>query len=151
MADPLTILGAMAAASQLAEQGLKITLFLCQLGSQIRGSRESTGRRVEQVEQLISIARQIISNPSLQTETMASVLKTCLEETGNLDKLLQKLVISSKHNRALRVARSFKAVVKEREINAHFDNLERIRGLLSLCISERISYVLIIYPSSNYN
>lgn len=139
MADPVTVIGAMAAASQLAEQGLRITLLLCQLGAQIRDARESTNRRVKQVEQLISIARQIISNSSLQTETMASVLKTCLEETGNLDKLLQKLVISSKHNTALRVARSLKAIMKEREINAHFDSLERIKGLLSLCISERIS------------
>ena len=138
MTDPVTILGAMAAASQLAEQGFKIALLLCQLGSRIRNAQESSNRRVKQVEQLIGIARQIISNSSLQTETMASVLKTCLEETEHIDKLLQKVVISSKHNKASRVARSFRAVVKEREINAHFNNLERIKGLLCLCISERI-------------
>jgi hypothetical protein len=141
MADPVTILGAIAAASQLAEQGLKITLLLCQIGSQVRDARDSTNRRVEQVEQLISIARQIILNPSLQTENVASVLKTCLEETGTLDRILRKLVISSKHNRVLRFARSLKAVTKEREISAHFESLERIKGLLTLCISERISWV----------
>lgn len=141
MADPVTILGAIAAASQLAEQGLKITLLLCQIGSQVRDARDTTNRRVEQVEQLISIARQIILNPSLQTENVASVLKTCLDETGALDRVLRKLVISSKHNRVLRFAKSLKAVTKEREINSHFESLERIKGLLTLCISERISWV----------
>jgi hypothetical protein len=141
MADPVTILGAMAAASQLAEEGLKIALFLYQLGSQIRGTRDSTKRRAEQVEQLLSIARQIISNPSLQTETMASILRACLEETRKLDKLLGRLVVSSKHSRPIRFTRSLKAAIKEKEIDAHFDILERIKGLLGLCISERISYV----------
>jgi hypothetical protein len=139
MADPLTIIGAMAAASQLAEQGLRITLLLCQLGSQIRDIRESTNRRVEQVEQLINIARQIILDPLLQTGNMAAVLKTCLEETCNLEKVLQKLVISSKHGKFLKVTRSLKALMKEREINAHFNSLERSKGLINLCISERLS------------
>lgn len=138
MADPVTILGATAAASQLAVQGLKITVLLCQLGSQIRDARHSTNRRVEQVEQLISIARQITTNPPLLTERMAPVLKTCLEEAENLEKILRKLVISPKHNRTLRFARSLKAVVEEKKINAHFERLERIKGSLSLGISERI-------------
>src|SRR5438045_7350907 len=125
MADPVAILGATAAASQLVEEALKITLFLCQLGSQIRGARDSTNRRVEQNEQLVSNARQIISNLSLQTETMVSILRACLEETRKLDRLLQKLVVSSRHSRPVRFTRSLKAVMKEKEIKAHFDNLER--------------------------
>lgn len=139
MADPVTILGAMAAASQLAEEGLQITLFLCQLGSKIRGARDLTNRRVKQVEQLIIIARQIISNPSLQTETMASILQACLEETRKLDKLLRKLAVSSRHSKSIRFTRSLKAVIKKKEINAHFESLERIKGLLGLCMSERMS------------
>lgn len=138
MADPITVLGAVSAASQLADQGLKITIFLCQLGSQIRGARKSTHKRVEQVEQLVSIAKQIISNPSLQTDTMASILQTGLMEIRKLEKLLRNLVISAKHSTPVKLIRSLKAAMKEKEINSYFDNIERIKGLLSLCMSEMI-------------
>lgn len=87
MADPVTVLGAITGTSQFAQQDLEITLLLCQLRRQNRDARESTNRQVKQVEQLISTARQIISNPSLQTENVAFVLKTC--ESGYLNHMYE--------------------------------------------------------------
>jgi hypothetical protein len=141
MADPLTILGALAAATQLAQNGLKLTLFLCELSSQIRGSRDSTNQRIEQLQQLTSIARLIISNPLLRTDEMGSILQVCLNETRKLDKILQNLRICSTDKRSVRLRRSWKAVWKEKEINTHFQNLERMKGMIGLCMCEKISYV----------
>ena len=105
MADPLSALGAVAAASQLAQQCLSITLFLCSVRSKIRNSREMIDSQAQQVEHLTRLCRQIISNPSLQTQTIANVLKACLLETEALHRVLQEAMISSKDRRVVRCSK----------------------------------------------
>jgi hypothetical protein len=58
--DPLAVLGAVAAATQLVEQGIKITQFLSKLYSKIQDAPESVRKHFVYVKQLIDIARLII-------------------------------------------------------------------------------------------
>jgi hypothetical protein len=53
------VLGALAAASQLIEQGLKITIFISDLYAKVRDAPESIRKQSVQVKQLTDIARLI--------------------------------------------------------------------------------------------
>jgi hypothetical protein len=61
--DPLSILGAVAAASQLFEQGLKITSFLYELYGKAKEAPESIQKQTVKVEQLIDLATLVKENP----------------------------------------------------------------------------------------
>jgi hypothetical protein len=141
MADPISALGALAAASQLVEQCLKLTLFLYEAHSRFHGSREFIDTLGRQVEQLTHILRQIISNPSLQTTAMAGVLQGCLNEAQSLYKFLQDIMILSKDNRVTRFKKTFTSLRKRGLIEARSESIERWKGLLVLCILEINSLV----------
>jgi hypothetical protein len=136
MVDPLSALNALGAASQLVEQCFKIAVFLCEVRSKLRGSRELIDLMSKEVEQLTGILRQIISNQSLQTKTMAGVLETCLSEARSLHSFLRNVIISSKNSRLMRIKKTLMALRKRGLIEARSESLERWKGLLLLCISE---------------
>jgi hypothetical protein len=136
MADPLTILGAAAAASQLLQQGFQITSFICQLYSKVQDAPESIRKQVMQIEQLIDLARLIIQNPSLQTASVASILSTCMRSAAEVQGILKKVSTTTKDGQLKKVRKALTAVMKEKEILALFNNLEREKGLLTLCIQE---------------
>ncbi|KAH9203869.1 hypothetical protein DL95DRAFT_472004 [Leptodontidium sp. 2 PMI_412] len=136
MADPLSALSALGAASQLVEQCFKMTVFLCEVRSKLRGSRELIDMMSKEVEQLTGVLRQIISNQSLQTKTMAGVLETCLSEARGLHNFLRNVIISSKDSRLMRIKKTLMAFRKRGLIEARSESLERWKGLLLLCISE---------------
>jgi hypothetical protein len=141
MADPLSAISALAAASQLAEQCLKITLFLCEMRSKFRKSRDFIDMSAQQVDQLMRISRQIILNPSLQTKTIAGVLEACLNEARGLHKFLQGVTISSKDSRMARFKKTLMALRIRQAVEAQSENIEKWKGLLALCISETNSCV----------
>jgi ribosomal protein L17 len=136
MADPLTILGAAAAASQLLQQGFQITSFICQLYSKVQDAPESIRKQVMQIEQLIDLARLIIQNPSLQTASVASILSTCMRSAAEVQGILKKVSTTTKDGQLKKVRKALTAVMKEKEILALFNNLEREKGLLTLCMQE---------------
>jgi hypothetical protein len=78
------VLGALAAASQLAEQSLQIAIFISNLYSKVRDAPESIRKQSIQLEQLIDIAKLIEHNPPLQTELVGSVLRNCVGEVEKL-------------------------------------------------------------------
>jgi hypothetical protein len=92
MADPLSILGAIAAASQLAQQAYEIVKFFSDLYAKIQDHGESMQVRMLHVEQLIDISKLIAKTPTLQTPTIQSVLVTCLRTTITLQEVLQKFI-----------------------------------------------------------
>lgn len=85
------VLGALAAASQLAEQGLKTALFIADLCSKIRAAPESIHKQSTQLEQLISIAKLIEANPALQTDAVESILRSCVRNVEHLQKILTSI------------------------------------------------------------
>jgi hypothetical protein len=136
MVDPLSVVSALAAASQLTELCLKMTLFLYEVPSRFCGSREFVNMTAQQVEQLTAISRQIISNPSLQTQTMSGILEACLHEAGSLYKFLQDVIILSRDSRRTRFKKTFTGFRNRELIEARAGALEKWKGLLALCISE---------------
>lgn len=77
-------MGALAAASQLAEHGLKITGAIYDLYRRVCDAPESIRQQSVQVEQLIDIAKLIKKNPSLQTDPVSSILRFCSNEARDL-------------------------------------------------------------------
>jgi hypothetical protein len=136
MADPLSILGAAAAASQLLQQGFQITKFICELYSAVQDAPESIRKQITQVEQLIDVARLIIQNPSLQTASVASILSTCMRSAAEVQGILKKVSATTKDGPLKKAQKALTAVMKEKEILALFNNLEKKKSSLTLCIHE---------------
>jgi hypothetical protein len=136
MAEPLTILGAAAAASQLLQQGFQITKFICELYTKVQDAPESIRNQTMHIEQLIGLARVIMQNPSLQTASVASILSTCMQSADEVQGALKKVSATTKDGQLKKVQKALAAVMKEKEILALFHNLEREKTSLTLCIQE---------------
>ncbi len=134
--DPLSILGATAAASQLLQQGANITKFLWGLYSKMKDSPATIRRQIIQIEQLLDLSRLFLQNPSLQTDSVASILGTCLLQTQQFQRILKEVAVTDSHSRFKTLKKSFEAMMKEKEIVQLFDNLEREKSSLMLCVQQ---------------
>ena len=142
MADPLSVLGAIAAASQLAQQAYEIVKFFSDLYAKIQDAGESIRTRMLHIEQLIDISKLIAKTPILQTTTIQSVLVICLRTTITLHEVLQKLS-SNEEGLVRRIMKAVRAVRKEDEIMILLDNIEREKSSLALCIHQIDAWVAI--------
>jgi hypothetical protein len=124
------ILGALAAASQLTEQGLKIA----DLYAKIRDAPESIRKQSVQVEQLIEIAKLVKHNPPLQTALVESILRNCVSEAEKLLEILGKISTAAGDGRVKKLWKTLDGVTKEKRILALFANLEREKSSLAVCI-----------------
>ena len=135
MADPLSILGAIAAASQLAQQASEIIKFFSDLYAKVQDADESIRTRMLHIKQLIDISKLIAKTPTLQTTSIQSVLVTCLRTTITLRDILQELS-SDKEGLLRRIMKGVKAVRKEDKIMILLDNIERNKSSLALYIHQ---------------
>jgi hypothetical protein len=134
MTDPLTVLGTVAAASQLAGHIIKTTIFISDFYSNIQDAPEWIRKQDAQVKQLINIARLIIQNPSVQTDSVASILGTCLRTARKLKEVLQKSLVIPKDGKIRKFQKGLMAIINEKDIITLFENLEREKSSLILCI-----------------
>ncbi len=134
--DPLSVLGAAAASSQLLEQGAKVTKFLWDLYSKMKDSPEQIRRQIIQIEQLLSLSRLFLENPALQKDSVASMLGSCLLRAQEFHRFLGKLSVRDSDGQFKKLKKSLDAVMKEDKIVVLFDNLEREKSSLILCIQE---------------
>ena len=128
------VLGALAAASQLAEQGLKIAIFISDLYSKVRDAPESIRKQSVQVEQLINIAKLIEHNPSLQIDSVGSILRNCIGEAEKLKEILGNISTAAGDGKTRKLWKALDGVAKEKRILALFANLEREKSSLALSI-----------------
>jgi hypothetical protein len=135
MADPLTALGALAATAQLAEQVIKVSGLIYELYTNIQQAAKIIGSRMLAVNRLISISRLIMTNAALQTEAIALVLGTCLNTAAKLKSVLEKM-------KGNRLKQAVLVMAKEKEIIGMFDELEKEKSSLMLCIQEVDSRIL---------
>lgn len=140
--DPLSALGAAAAASQFVDQGLKVTIIISGFYSSMRDAPDTVRHNLFQVEQLISISKLIIQNPALQTASIHSTLSTSLGEASKLQHALKKVHVLKAAGSVEHARKAFMTVMKEKGIVQLFANLEREKTALVLCIQEINSYVL---------
>jgi hypothetical protein len=133
--DPLTTLGAVAAASQLVEQSYSIVKFFSGLYGKLEEAPELTRARMSHLEQLISISKLIAKTEPLQTDEIQKALVTCLRSTFDLKEVLEKY--SAKEKRRLkRVVNSMKVVYKEDRVMVSLERIEKDKSLLALCIAQ---------------
>lgn len=136
MADPVMIIGAAAAASQLLQQGVQMAKFICELYSKVQDAPESIRKQVMQIEQVTDLARLIVQNTSLHTASVASILSTCMRTAAQVQGILKKVSATTKDGQLKKVQKALTAVMKEKEILSLFNNLEREKSSLTLCIHE---------------
>jgi hypothetical protein len=127
----LEVLGAVAAAAHLIEQGLKI-IDLC---SRLRNGPEPVKEQSVHVKRLIEIAKQVEENQTLQTPVVASTLRECHAKAMKLLKILSKTCAVSGDGKVVKWKKTFAAIAKEKEILALLAELEREKSSLTLCIS----------------
>src|SRR2546421_3656951 len=125
------VLGALAAASQLTEQGLKISIFVSDLYTKVRDAPESIRQQSVQVKQLIDIARLIKHNPPLQTALVESILRNCVGEAEKLQEILGKISTAAGDGRVRKLWKALDGVTKEKKILTLFASLEREKSSLA--------------------
>ena len=135
MADPLTVLGAAAAAAQLADQAFSLVIFFTDLYGKIKEAPELTQARVAHIEQLQSVSILIKKTKPLQTNEVQAILVACLQTTIDLNNILKKYS-SEKRSLLKRTLQSVKAVHKEERVIVLLDRIEKQKSLLALCIHQ---------------
>ena len=134
MAEALGVLGAIAAASQTTQQCIDIIKMIYSLYSKINDAPNSIRLQIGLVEQLVTITSLIEPNKSLQTDLMASLLKTCLETTRQLLDELSKISTSARDGKVRRFWKGLVALVVEEKLQGLFAQLEQRKSSLLLCI-----------------
>lgn len=130
------VLGALAAASQLTKQSLKIAIIISDLYLKVRDAPESIRKQSVQVEQLIDIAKLIKHNPPLQTALVESILRNCVGEAEKLQEILGKISTAAGDGRVKKLWKALDGVAKEKRI------LEQEKSSLALCIGTIDSWAL---------
>jgi len=134
--DPVTVLGAVAAASQLLSQALELTHLFSDLCSKVKEAPDTIRKQIVQVQQLTDLARLIIGNPALQKDSVASILRTCLGTATQCLTALKKASPFDGDNKRIKVQKIVKALLMENEIARLLEDLEREKASLTLCIHE---------------
>ena len=130
----IEVVGVLAAASQLAEQALKVTGAIYDLYKRVRDAPESIRQQSIQLEQLIDIAKLIERSPSLHMDQVSSILSSCSNEANDLLDILRKVTPARENYKPDRIWKALAAVSKEKRINACFAKLEQGKSTLALCI-----------------
>jgi hypothetical protein len=144
MADPITALGAAAAAIQLIELGAKIIKSTYDLYSAILDAPETTRKRILQIQQLIDICGLIEKNEALQRDSVASVLGSCLGYAREFESVLEKVRVGDGDGWMRRKRKAVEGVMRERKVGELFVNLEREKTSLTLSIVEIDSCVFFL-------
>lgn len=127
----LEIFGAVAAAAQLIEKGIKFVNWC----SNVRDAPESISKHIVQVEHLIEVAKLVEQNQPLQTVTIESALRQCLTKATTLLETLSKNCVNTGDGKFIKWKKAIAGAAKEKEILALLADLEREKSSLSLCIS----------------
>ena len=143
MSDPISILGAVAAASQVIEQAGKLAVFFNELYGKVQDAPELVRKQSTHIEQLMILSRLVKENPSLQTELIASVLRSCLKTAEPLLETLTKISIEEGDGKLRKLQKISLALTKEKRITTSLADLEREKNSLILCIQEIDSYVYV--------
>jgi hypothetical protein len=134
--DPVSVLGAAAASSQFVAQGIGLVKFLWELYSQMNNSPESIRRPIVQIEQLLSLSKLFLESESLQIDSVACILGTCILRAQEFHALLKRVSISDNYGRLKQLRTAFKTVMMEKDIVKLFESLEREKCTLMLCIQQ---------------
>jgi len=135
MADPLTILGATAASTQLLVQTGKSIAFLFDLQSKMKAAPVEVQRLTVHIDQLIALSELFKENPSLHGP-ITPYLDTCLARANDILTLIQKYTITDDDGRLDKANKSFKIAWKDKDILRMFSRLEEEKSAMVLAIQQ---------------
>ena len=136
MADPLTALGATAAICQIAVQLVQSTISITEFLKKLKNAPDLVRKQNAHVEQLNGIARLIIQNASLQTDSISSMLESCLHQAEELRRLFLKDTINGTDGSFVKLQKALTSAMNDKKAQKMFSQLEREKTLLMLCIQE---------------
>lgn len=134
--DPVTALGVAAAGAQFAGQIINITLSIAKFYSDLKEVPEVVRKQLVHVNQLAGISRLIIQNTGLQTKSIESVLRTSMHVISKIEQELIKVLGDSNDRKLQKIRNSVLAVMKKETFAKLFEDLEREKVSLILCIQE---------------
>lgn len=126
MADPLSALGAAAAASQIASQAFDLVKYISGLYSRINEAPELMQTRISHLERLIEISRLIAKTRPLQTAEVQKVLVACLRTIIKLRELLDKYFLED-HGKIKKIVNTIRIGNKEDDVAMLLAAIERER------------------------
>ncbi|KAL9056761.1 MAG: hypothetical protein Q9162_002732 [Coniocarpon cinnabarinum] len=129
----MEVLGAAAAASQIAEQALGIISSLIKLYEKSKKAAETIRRQIRQLQQFKSITDDITNDPSLHTPSMALTLTSCTDVLERIKKKLERLAEGLARPGIRKYSYSLLAAMKEQDLEKLFDGLDRHKMDLMLC------------------
>ncbi|KAI9684109.1 MAG: hypothetical protein M1829_003379 [Trizodia sp. TS-e1964] len=130
----LEVLGALAGASQLIEQSIKIISLISKICAAVRDAPESIRKLEVQLNQLLHITKVIKDNASLKSDNITAVLLSCQQEANVLLDTLDELLVAAGDGKAKKLWKSVVGVRKETKILGHLEALERHKTSLALAI-----------------
>lgn len=140
MADPLSALGAAAAALQIASQAFELIKYLSGLYNKIKDAPELMQTRISHLEQLIEISNLIVKTRPLQTAEVQKVLVACIRMIMKLRALLEKHPLEDQ-GKMKKIVNAFRIANKEDDIAMLLTAIEREKSLLALSIHQIDAYV----------
>ncbi|KAF7891787.1 hypothetical protein EAF00_008089 [Botryotinia globosa] len=134
--DPLSILGAIAASSQIAQQSYNAIKFLNNIKTQMQNDPKKIRGQTQYIEQFINLLALVIKNTSLQTSEVYSVVKTCSDSAKDIQDSLESYLATPDEGKRVKLRKAFTAVRSEKKISSMIADLEREKSLLSLHIQK---------------
>ncbi|TEY39970.1 hypothetical protein BOTCAL_0445g00030 [Botryotinia calthae] len=134
--DPLSILGAIAASSQIAQQSYDAIKFLNDIKSQMKNGPKKIRGQIQHVEQFINLLVLVMKNTSLQTSEVSSVVKTCSNSAQDIKDSLEGYLATPDDGKRVKLRKAFTGVRAEKKISSMIADLEREKSLLSLYIQK---------------
>ncbi|KAF5870455.1 putative kinesin light chain protein [Botrytis fragariae] len=148
--DPLSILGAIAASSQIAQQSYDAIKFLNDIKTQMQNGPKKIRGQIQHIEQFITLLALVIKNTSLQTSEVSSVVKTCSNSAKDIKDSLESYLATPDEGKRVKWRKAFTAVRSEKKISSMIADLEGEKSLLSLHI-QRIDLSLLQTVDLNAN
>jgi hypothetical protein len=132
MASGLEVLGALAAASQIAEQVLRIV----KLVQSIRDAPEEVLQHIASLQQLASVVESIKANPSYQSRQVAEILSLINTKTSAISDTLDKLQTDPSNSKASVFKKAVNSTWNSDNVANKLDQIERDKTTLALCLAQ---------------
>ncbi|KAK6602111.1 kinesin light chain [Botrytis cinerea] len=134
--DPLSILGAIAASSQIAQQSYDAIKFLNDIKTQMKNGPKKIRGQIQHIEQFINLLVLVMKNTSLQTSEVSLVVKTCSNSAQDIKDSLESYLATPDDGKRVKLRKAFTGVRAEKKISSMIADLEREKSLLSLYIQK---------------
>lgn len=126
------VVGAIAAAGQFLEQGLKVYGLYRSIRHQIQDAPEEIHQRTERMESFEAVARNIRDTKAFQTTQTERILTRCDGYASSLSTILEGIKFKSEDPLVKKTWSAVGGLRKEKEILGLFNMLDEEQGLLSL-------------------